>query len=139
MSQTSALKVGGDIKYHCPRCDLVLAHTIIAMAGREPARIRCNTCKSERNYRAPKPERVKTEPLRRTRAPISDEGLYNQKLKETALQNSKKYRIDEILKTNDVVEHPTFGRGVVMKTIFPDRVEILFKDQSRVLMAKVES
>ena len=131
------LKVGGDLKMRCSRCDLDLTHTIIAMAGGQPARVRCNTCKSERNYRAPKPEILTSRRIVRDARPkISDEGFYNQKLKENAMKSDKPYRIDLELTAHDIVDHKVFGRGIVLKTIPPDRAEILFKDQTRVLVCK---
>lgn len=133
---TNVLKVGSEIKYPCPRCQLELAHTILAMVGRDPVRVRCNTCRSERNYRAPKAFEAKSERriVSATRAPVSDESLYNKLLKDNATKPEKKYSIKENFGMSDIVIHPTFGRGIVIRKIFPDRVEVLFQDQSRVLM-----
>jgi hypothetical protein len=134
----NALRVGSEIKYLCPKCQLELAHTILAMIGREPVRIRCNTCKSERNYRAPKPFQPKSERrIVTARAPVTDESMYHKLLKAHATRPEKKYNIGETFELNDLVIHPTFGRGIVIRTIFPDRVEVLFQEQSRVLMGKV--
>ncbi len=132
------LRVGGDLKILCSRCNLELAHTVLAMAGGIPARVRCNTCRGERNYRAPKPEATvrTTRAVREPRAKVSDEVFYNQKLKDNATKTDKPYRIDVELSANDIVDHKVFGRGVVLKTIPPDRAEIIFKDQMRVLVCR---
>lgn len=51
----STSRVGKDVVAYCSRCKLNLSHTIItASAQNKPERVRCNTCKSERTYRAPK-------------------------------------------------------------------------------------
>ena len=134
MSVNSA-RVGGDIKLLCSRCNLELTHTIMAVVGSTPARIRCNTCKSERNYKAPKLATILRSP-REARPKISDEGFYQQKMKDNATNPERDYRIDLELKANDLVNHKVFGRGVVLKTTPPDRAEILFKDQSRVLVCR---
>jgi len=134
MSQNQA-RVGGDIKQLCSRCNLELTHTVLAVVGNTPARIRCNTCRSERNYKAPKLQTILRSP-REPRAKVSDEGLYQRKLKENATKPEKAYRIDAELAANDLVNHSVFGRGVVLKTIPPDRAEILFKEQSRVLVCR---
>lgn len=39
---------------------------------------------------------------------------------------------------DDIVQHPVFGKGVVLKLSFPDRMEVLFPDQSRVLVCKLD-
>ena len=47
--------VGKDVKAFCSRCKLNLSHTIITVSSdSRPDKVRCNTCKSERTYRAPK-------------------------------------------------------------------------------------
>jgi hypothetical protein len=49
--------IGKDVKAYCSRCRLNLSHTIITVSsGQKPDRVRCNTCKSERTFRAPKQE-----------------------------------------------------------------------------------
>ena len=47
-----SLKVGGDIDAWCTRCKMDLGHTILAMVGTKAARVRCNTCQGEHNYKA---------------------------------------------------------------------------------------
>jgi len=128
------LEVGGYIKYYCTRCKLELGHVIMAMVGNKPVRVRCETCKTIRNYRLAKVLKEKTDkPRMKTHHP----DLYRSKLQETAASTPKKYRIDETLEPNDVVDHVKFGKGVVLKVIHPDRADIIFQDETRTLMCKV--
>jgi hypothetical protein len=144
MSATK-LKVGSDIKYFCSRCDLELGHTIVAMVGNEPARVRCNTCRTERNYRQTKRltkildgdgPRAPT----RMRAKVTEGSsiyqLYQAKIHESAAKTPRNYRIDEDFAVGDVVDHIKFGRGFVLKLIHPDRMEVLFSDEIKVLVKK---
>lgn len=56
----STSRVGKDVVAHCSRCKLNLSHTIMtASAQNKPERVRCNTCKTERTYRAPKADAEK--------------------------------------------------------------------------------
>lgn len=130
------ISVGSDIKYFCTRCQLELGHTVLAMMSGEPARVRCNTCRSERNYRAKKA----VETILRSNTPrpkIVRPDLFHQKLQASLMKTPKTYRIDQSFEMDDVVQHPSFGKGVVIKLSYPDRVEILFQDQSRVLACKL--
>src|SRR5438132_6192635 len=54
-SADSKKKVGGSIDSWCGKCKMVLAHTIEAMVGEKPARVTCNTCKSQHTYKAQAP------------------------------------------------------------------------------------
>ena len=134
------LKVGGDIKYFCSRCNLELGHRILAMVGADPARVRCNTCFSERNYRVQKrkaptsAEKARERPSARK---LKDHDFYRQKIQASLMNTPKAYRIDLEIAEGDVIDHKVFGRGVVLKTIPPDRMEIIFQDEVKVLACKV--
>lgn len=150
MSGSSSKKpsVGSDISYHCPRCDLKLSHTVLAMIGSEPARIRCNTCKSERNYSRSRATgsggvrrvgRKKVEAVSGAgaRALHHSSDLYNEKIQASLMKTPKAFNINESFEEGDVIDHKKFGRGVVLKVIPPDRMEVIFKDETRALACKV--
>lgn len=142
MSQAK-LKVGSDIVYYCNRCALDLGHTILAMVGGEPARVRCNTCRSERNYRQKarlsKVLDSSDSPSRGVSRPkVSAPEEYRVMLHANADKTPVTYRIDIAFQEKDVLDHPKFGRGVVMKLIHPDRMDVLFQDEARTLMRKAD-
>lgn len=132
------LSVGQDIVHYCNTCKLDLGHTIVAMVGSEPARVRCNTCRAERNFRKKKVIGEKKTASRETRRKTSSDlpSLYHQKLKDSLMRTPKNYRVDLEVETGDVIQHSRFGKGIVMKTIPPDRMEILFPDEIKVLACK---
>lgn len=135
-------KTGSEILYDCPRCNLKLGHTILAMVSNQPARVRCNTCKSERNYRRKSPQRRenKTTPaVERKRSGPTDTAFYNELLKKSYDRTPKSYRATEPFAEGDVIEHISFGKGVVSKLIFPDRMEVVFPDEIRVLIRSSDS
>lgn len=137
--KTAKMSAGAYVKYHCSKCDLELGHTVVAMMGSEPARVRCNTCKSERNYRQTKrlTKVLDSEtPVREARPKLAQPDLYRAKLKEFADRTPKKYRIDIEVFENDQIDHPKFGIGIILKLIHPDRMDVLFQDENRVLMRR---
>jgi len=141
-SEDARVKTGDELKYLCSRCNLELWHTVLAVVNNQPARVRCNTCRSERNYRQPK---LSHTPVRKTvseeRAKIrgSHPDLYQQKLKANLMKTPKPYRIDAEFDLEDVIEHVKFGRGVVLKLVHPDRMDVLFQDETRTLMRRASS
>lgn len=44
-------RVGGEVDAACTKCKMLLGHTILAMVGSRIARVRCNTCQGEHNFR----------------------------------------------------------------------------------------
>ena len=131
------VNAGSEILYACSRCGLDLWHTVLAVVNQTPVRVRCNTCRSERNYRAPKPERVLADRPRRELRPKasgSHPDFYQQKLQQTLMKTPKNYRIDIVCEVDDVIDHVKFGRGVVLKIVHPDRMDVLFQDETRTLV-----
>ena len=52
-SPTQTLEPGSYTPAYCTRCKAALRHTIVALVGGVPKRVRCNTCGGEHVYRAP--------------------------------------------------------------------------------------
>jgi hypothetical protein len=132
---TSALRVGGDIDAMCSRCKMLLGHTILAMVGSKPARVRCNTCQGEHNYRPPDGAgavRKRWEPsAERTRKPVvtSWEALLAQK----DLSRARRYSAKERFATDEVIDHPVFGIGLVQE-VRGDKISVAFKADVKTLV-----
>jgi len=48
-------RVGTDVMAYCGVCKMNLTHTIVTVGkNQKPDRVQCNTCKAEKQYRAPK-------------------------------------------------------------------------------------
>ena len=52
----ATFRTGGEADSFCTRCRMVLAHTILALEGGKPARVECNTCHGQHNYRPGTPD-----------------------------------------------------------------------------------
>jgi hypothetical protein len=128
---------------------MMLTHRIVAMVGPKPARVECETCHSQHNWRefppgevpakttssagsGPRAPRVshvtRLEQERRDRE-VSWERAVTGKL----LADFIKYNVKAQFKVGDLVKHPKFGDGVVTQIIDAHKVEILFKDEPRKL------
>jgi hypothetical protein len=132
MSQ--ALRVGGDIDAMCTRCKMSLGHTILAMVGTKPVRVRCNTCQGEHNYRGAEgtPAKKRWEPAaEKTRKPAvtSWEALLAQK----DISRARKYSAKEKFAVDEVVAHPTFGIGLVQE-VRGDKIQVAFKADVKTLV-----
>ncbi|HSN14548.1 MAG TPA: hypothetical protein VLT61_07935 [Anaeromyxobacteraceae bacterium] len=131
-------KVGGEVDALCTKCELVLAHTVIAMVGSEPVKVECNTCHGVHRYKSPKvaPQRTGSPKPRATRAPRAaaaaiafDELLASRKVAEAAPYSPKRtYAVD------DVVDHPIFGRGFVSAVRDGGKIEVTFRSDVKVLI-----
>ncbi|MEW5853218.1 MAG: hypothetical protein AB2A00_30840 [Myxococcota bacterium] len=133
-------KVGGEVDCFCTRCKMVLAHTVLAMVGTRPARVQCNTCHTDRNYRpvdgedrAPR-RREPAEPAKPGRAGVVRESDYDRLMKNRDLSRAPRYSVKTTYALETVIDHPTFGLGLVTSVKGPDKVEVLFRDGPKVLV-----
>src|SRR4051812_44953052 len=126
----TATKVGGDIDAYCTRCKMELGHTVLAMVGSRPVRVRCNTCQGEHNYRgksAPAPRKASA--AREKPQVTSWEALLAQK----DLSRARKYSARERFEADEVLSHPVFGIGLVQE-VRGDKIQVAFKADVKTLV-----
>jgi hypothetical protein len=130
--------VGSEVEAYCTKCKLVLAHTVIAMDGAKPRRVRCNTCNGEHNYRAAKPvakapaktkkgEKKAKSTTKKTRQ------SWEEVMQEASAKPHKKYSMSGSFGEGDWIEHATFGLGCVQSFIAPNKITVRFADATRML------
>ena len=141
----SSLKTGGDIDAFCPKCDLDLAHVIIAMVGQKPVRVQCKTCRTEHAYRGKKADsRPKSGAAAKPKTPRAPRGAAAAAARsvvswETALEGkdlagAKRYKPQVVFELDDVVDHPTFRFGVVTKLLSDGKMEVAFESGAKTLV-----
>jgi len=129
--------VGSSVDAYCTKCKLVLAHTIMAMDGAKPRRVRCNTCNGEHNYRAAKPvakaAAKKTEKKAKTTTKKTRQS-WEEVMEQAAAKPHKKYSMSGNFAEGDWIEHATFGLGCVQSFIAPNKITVRFANATRLLV-----
>lgn len=126
---------------YCTSCKMDLNHVIVAMKGDRIVKVQCLTCKKEHVYRVPKGA---AEPApKATRVRKSSEGeeanhsieVEWEKLmaahKDVTL---KPYHVKGQFGLGDKLNHPTFGEGIVGKLIYPNKLEVIFRTDVKILI-----
>lgn len=129
--------VGGEVDAFCTRCKLPtpLAHTIIAMVGPKIARVRCNTCGGDHAYRSP-PGTTDRPVSRTSRVSAKPEKViisFEDQLSGKDVANAPKYSPKDTYQVDQVIQHPTFGLGLVTG-VRGDKVDITFKSEAKTLV-----
>jgi len=138
MANEVGLKVGDNVDGWCGKCKMVLAHTIEAMVGTKPARVTCNTCRSQHSHKPNPPgdsPRVARSASSGEKAPPKGRANRYQVLlkgKDTAL--AKSYSIRDSYAPGDVLQHPSFGLGIATAVKDGAKVEVLFENGPKVLV-----
>lgn len=139
--------VGGEIiKVECRACGSV--HKYRPPEGKavdrpdSPRRVRQGANRSEvikaaQTERAAREKRVAgstSKPAGGVRAARAAEATENAwKAAMSGRSAAKPYSMNALFERDDVVDHPTFGAGVVQELVPPDKVRILFQDGLRLL------
>jgi hypothetical protein len=141
---SKAYKTGGEIDSYCTKCKIILNHRIIAMLGPKPVKVECSTCSSHHMYR-PKLPGTKTagtgttrtaKERPETRAQVSErERVQNweKAIAGKSVRDFRAYRVTEKFNEGDLVRHSKFGDGKVSRVIDANKVEVLFKDDTKML------
>ena len=134
---TNSYSAGEDIEAWCTQCKLELGHTIIAMVGSLPKRVKCNTCGSEHNFRGEPAVRKSagtgtSAQKARFRAKTNKDNLTL--LAEADRSRARAYSVKGTFREKDLIEHPKFGTGLVISTAKSNKIEVMFKDGPRLLI-----
>ena len=132
-------KVTKDVVAYCVSCKMDLAHTVVAMDGETVKKVLCNTCNKEHVYRAPKGEKAPTnkkKPVRKTRAKkiVAPDVLWEKALEPAQNLLSKLYTIDGSFESGEKIDHKTFGLGLITKLIQPNKMEVIFKEGTKIMI-----
>ncbi len=128
---------GDSIDAWCTKCKLELSHTIIAMMNNVPKRVQCNTCNGHHNYRAKpsgkSPPQSNTS-TRKTRSPEAEYNEYMSRFLGVDPSHATQYNIRGNFREDELIDHPTFGIGIVLSIIQINKIEILFKAGHKLLV-----
>jgi hypothetical protein len=146
---TKKLSAGDIIEARCTKCRDVLNHRIVAMVEGKIARVECNTCNGVHNYHAPsavkepkaprvtaasKPRSTSATPRVSKKDPTENEREEWASLQPTFdLDKALTYDMNARFNVKRLIEHPSFGIGIVKAVIVPNKMQVLFKDGIKLL------
>lgn len=136
---TATLSVGNEILAYCTSCKMDLNHVIVAMKGDRVAKTQCLTCKKEHAFKAPKGA---TEPKAKKKkksdsdAPsaTSIEAEWQKLMAAHAEHPIKSYSTKGQFLLGDKIAHPSFGDGIVGRLIYPNKLEVIFRTDVKILI-----
>ncbi|MES3036289.1 MAG: hypothetical protein V4736_00155 [Bdellovibrionota bacterium] len=131
----------------CKKCAAERYHKVLTHTSEKSAKIECEVCHSKKTFTLPKAAKEKVAKVTKSGKPASPRGAaarataalakhedqYQSTLAALESQPALDYKMSLSFKANQKVSHPKFGVGVVLTT-FPNKVDILFKDEVRSLV-----
>ena len=139
MSEQTLPAVATKIYTQCKKCDAERYHVVLAHTTSTSAKVECEICKAKKTYKlaAPKVKRAVTGAAAARRAQSAEAKKSAHRTEyETLLSQTKdsgSYNIRGAFTLNYKLQHPKFGTGVV-KSVLPDKIEVVFEDEIRMLV-----
>lgn len=143
------LSAGDIIEARCTKCREVLNHRIVAMVEGKVVRVECNTCNGVHNFHAPPsakeakvPKKAVSKPRSTTtgtprvsrRDPVEIEREEWASLSPTFdPEKAHPYDMNGRFNVKRLINHPSFGLGIVRAVIVPNKMQVLFKDGVKLL------
>ncbi|PID56999.1 hypothetical protein CSB45_08730 [candidate division KSB3 bacterium] len=139
---------GDEVDSWCTTCKLVLGHRVVALVDGNVDKVICSTCNKKHKYRPNPPKsRAKktatakdTTPKKRvTRRRVKDPALiWEETLNGRALSDAAPYSFTGKFEENELIEHKNFGCGLVMRVMGEGKMEVLFKEGTKILVCGQE-
>jgi hypothetical protein len=131
------IAAGSVVEAYCTKCKLVLDHTVVALKGAKPSRVKCNTCGGDHNYRPSKPTAAKAAAKKAEKTKASPRRVrqsWNDIMQEASGKPHKTYSMSGSFGEGDWIEHSTFGLGCVQSFVPPNKITVRFADSTRLLI-----
>ncbi len=136
MSDTSADRlVGQEIETKCGKCKAETLHTITSVKDGKIAKVMCNICNSYHIYRAKKEKvvKVKATGTKTTRTTRRGRMSWDNLMLEVQEKEVSDYTTGGDFREIRAIRHKTFGVGVITKVHNAYRIEVVFKEGTKLL------
>lgn len=135
--QSSKLSPGDSIEARCTKCRKNNSHTILSISETEdvPDKVQCAICSRQHKYRPP--SAIKNPAVRRTGL-LKDAERHEWETMRPGMNSAKAtdYSMTDSYKIKALINHPTFGLGVVQRVVGSQKIEVLFEDGKKTMRCK---
>jgi hypothetical protein len=157
-----SVQVGDIVESTCRKCNDITGHAIVSILDGQIAKVECRGCGSVHKYRpGPKAASPKTQtsssasPTHKKTSPKGKKGLtakekeaqqlaeqwyeeWQRKIENKDPAEAKSYSMDNQYQADDLIDHASFGLGIVQRTIPPNKMDVLFHNgEKRLRCAQV--
>ena len=130
--------VAKEVLSYCTSCKIDLQHMVVAMKGDKIAKVQCKTCKKEHTFRAPKgiteppnKKKKKSAEAAETRSVAAE---WEKLMSEKKAAPTRNYSAKTVFALGDKLSRPSFGEGIVGRLIYPNKVEVIFRNDVKILV-----
>ncbi|OFZ80166.1 MAG: hypothetical protein A2583_15715 [Bdellovibrionales bacterium RIFOXYD1_FULL_53_11] len=115
-----------------------LSHIVVAMKGDKIVKAQCKTCNKEHAYKAPKgakePAKKKSKASKAEQTSSSIEAEWEKLMTSHKDAPVKGYTMKGKFLLGDKLKHPSFGEGIVSRLIYPNKIEVVFREDVKIMI-----
>lgn len=126
-------KVGDKVICACPKCKRLWDHSVHSILKNQIDEVKCEKCADIHRYADPL---IRKKVSRKRPVKISPRELWEKKMAVVATAKKIPYTFSGFFKENDLIDHNTFGLGFVTRLLTEDKIQVLFQDGEKVLVAR---
>jgi len=122
--------VGESIEARCTKCRKATRHLVVSVVGGSAGRVQCTVCEGVHNYRNPR-SAAKARPRKAAGEARGASAVLQEWEAKVGAKDARKavtYGLDGVFRTGDLLDHRTFGLGLVRKMIPPNKIEVHFRE-----------
>lgn len=131
-------KVADNVTAYCTACKIDTHHTVVAMKGDRIVKVQCRECNKEHTFKAAKgiTERKKKKTRAESQAEAAKATIESEwnRLMNANKAPAKNYSMKTGFILGDKLDHKEFGSGVVSKIVYPNKIEVTFQSQVKLLV-----
>ncbi len=131
----ATIEAGQDADAYCGKCKMVLAHVIMAMKGSRPAKVECKTCGALHAYRKDEPRKGTGTRRGASKSSVAAKAAAHEKLLDGRdIASATRYKPAHQFKDEEVLDHKTFGLGLVVRLLGDRKIEVSFQTGTKILV-----
>lgn len=135
-------EAGSDVDAYCSKCRMDLMHVVIACDAKKILRVECKTCRGQHAYKhvpasankkgtgVPKAKKKATG----AKGSRSRPSAYDEAIMGRDISQAISYQTSETYHSGDVINHHSFGIGVVTRLLSDAKVQVAFDGAERILI-----
>jgi len=128
----SVVAPGEIVSAYCKVCKAVVEHGVVTVKGKKPQRVQCRTCEDAHPFRASKPAPRK-KAVGKSKA-LSAELGYEALMQGRDVSQAAKYALTREFADRDLIDHDSFGLGMVTRVLADRKIEVIFPAGTRLLV-----
>jgi len=128
--------LGKEVLSYCGKCKMPAAHVVVSLNKKGIVdKCECQTCKAVHKYRDPEKPVAKRASKKRApaRKSASIEELWNEAISKAG-ETAKPYAMQADFEEGDLIEHSSFGRGVVQELVGHNKMKVIFEVAEKLLV-----